>query len=128
MIHVIITFLSSFDMMKGGEIFVPKIPSMKITDVASAIAPNIEQKEVGIRPGEKLHETMITLDDARATYELEDRYVIEPTQLAWWQEGTYKEKGGVKVPDDFCYSSDSNKHWLDRTQLIEMIRQVGIEM
>jgi UDP-N-acetylglucosamine 4,6-dehydratase len=119
---------SSMEIMMGGEIFIPKIPSMKLTDLAATVAPGMVQTEVGIRPGEKLHEVMITVDDARATYELEDRYVIEPIQLAWWEEGIYKVKGGQKVAEAFQYSSDRNEQWLEASRLAEIIREAGIEL
>ena len=112
--------LSSLAMMTGGEIFVPKIPSMKVVDVAATMAPNIPRTIVGIRPGEKLHEIMITGDDARATLELEDRYVIEPT-FAWWEPASYKERGAKLVPESFMYASDRNDDWLDGPRLMELL-------
>jgi len=104
--------LSSLALMSGGEIFVPKIPSMKVVDVAHALAPDLAQEIVGIRPGEKLHETMVTADDARTTLELEDRYVIEPS-LAFWTNGHLTGNGARPVADGFEYASDSNDDWLD---------------
>jgi UDP-N-acetylglucosamine 4,6-dehydratase len=104
--------LSSLEMMKGGEIFVPKIPSMRIVDLARAMAPDLPQDIVGIRPGEKLHEVMITEDDARLTLELEDRFVICPTLPGWTSE--HLDKFGAKaVPESFRYSSDINSEWLE---------------
>jgi len=113
--------LSSFDIMKGGEIFVPKIPSMKITDLAAAMAPNLTLETVGIRPGEKLHEIMVTEDDARYTVQLKDRYIIEPyfthaLGLKIFEEST-------PVPEDFRYSSDKNPEWLTTDQLKAMIAE-----
>jgi len=117
--------LSSLAIMSGGEIFVPKIPSMKVTEVARALAPGLEQKIVGIRPGEKLHELMITVDDARTTLELEDRYVIEP-QLAFWSN-THLIGNGVKpVGDDFEYASNLNLEWLDGESLLELMEAYDI--
>jgi UDP-N-acetylglucosamine 4,6-dehydratase len=104
--------LSSLALMKGGEVFVPKIPSMRIADLATTIAPHLAHDIVGIRPGEKMHEIMITEDDARMTVELDDRYVILPPA---WEES--KEKffadGARPVAERFCYASDLNAEWLD---------------
>ena len=104
--------LSSLEMMRGGEIFVPKIPTMKVVDVARCIAPDLPQENVGIRPGEKLHEIMITADDARSTIELDDRYVIEPA-FAYWSRESYLEDGASPVVDGFVFASDTNTDWLD---------------
>lgn len=102
---------SSFSLMRGGEIYVPKIPSMKVTDLARAIAPDLPVKFIGIRPGEKLHEIMVSSDDARNTVELHDRYVIRPAFRAWEEDQTPIE-GGTPVPENFNYSSDTNTEWL----------------
>lgn len=104
--------LSSLAMTSGGEIFIPKIPSMLITDLALALAPELGHEVVGIRPGEKLHEVMITEDDARNTVELADRYVIEPSML-FQQRQPYSERGGKAVAENFRYASDNNGEWLD---------------
>lgn len=111
--------LSSFTLMHGGEIFVPKIPSMKIIDLAKALAPNLEQRIIGIRPGEKLHETMITTDDARNTYELEDRYVIEPS-MVFWNPTQNRQPGAQLVEEQFLYTSDTNQEWLDSASIFTM--------
>ncbi|MEK9723234.1 MAG: UDP-N-acetylglucosamine 4,6-dehydratase (inverting) [Rhodospirillaceae bacterium] len=111
--------LSCLDMMRGGEIFIPKIPSMTITDLAEALAPGSKYKIIGIRPGEKLHEVMITEDDARNTVEFPDRYVIEPNPVAW--TGHVLRDGAIPVEDGFRYSSDNNKEWLDADGLHELI-------
>jgi UDP-N-acetylglucosamine 4,6-dehydratase len=103
--------LSSMAMMTGGEIFVPKIPTMRITDLAEVVAPGIRQKTVGIRPGEKLHEVMITEDDARSTIELDDRYVVLPSFLNFDREA-YRRLGGTAVAEGFRYASDTNTEWL----------------
>lgn len=101
--------IDSLRNMQGGEIFVPKIPSMKVTDLAMAIAPECEIEYIGIRPGEKLHEAMITEDDARRTLEFDNYYVIQP-EFPWWNiEGS---KDGKKLDDGFGYTSDSNTEWL----------------
>jgi len=112
--------LSSFSIMEGGEIFVPKIPSVKMADVAEAMLPGGELKIVGIRPGEKLHEVMITEDDARSTLEMEDRYVIEP-QFDFWNRRDYAKRGAKQVAENFRYSSDSNSQWLDIPQIKALI-------
>lgn len=104
--------LSSLAMMRGGEIFVPKIPSIKIGDVAEAIAPGIPIKIIGIRPGEKLHEIMITENDARQTWELDDRFIIAPS-FQFWSNAPFSAEGGQPVAKDFSYSSDANDEWLD---------------
>jgi UDP-N-acetylglucosamine 4,6-dehydratase len=112
--------LSSLEMMRGGEVFIPKIPSMKITDLASVMAPDLEQKIIGIRPGEKLHEVMVTVDDGRSTLELEDRYIIEP-HFSFWKRGSYENKGAKLVKSDFVYSSDLNHEWLDEAGLKKLL-------
>jgi UDP-N-acetylglucosamine 4,6-dehydratase len=110
--------------MKGGELFVPKIPSMKVTDLAVAIAPDVEIKIIGIRPGEKLHEIMISADDARNTLEFNDYFVIQPA-MPWWDHIEYKElSGGRHVPEDFVYSSEINDQWLTIEEIQEIIADV----
>ncbi len=111
---------NSLEIMQGGEIFIPKIPSMSVANLAKAIAPGIKHKIVGIRPGEKLHETMITEDDARHTMELQDRYVILPSNDAkWTREGPYAD--ATQVDEGFHYSSDNNSHWLDEEAIRGML-------
>lgn len=100
--------VDSFDMMSGGELYVPRIPSMRITDLAEAIAPGSSVEEIGIRPGEKLHEEMIAADDSRRTYRLSDRYVVAPVLAEWG----FPEIEGERLPDGFAYRSDSNDLWL----------------
>lgn len=117
--------LSSFELMRGGEIFVPKIPSMKVIDLAAAVAPGIPQKVVGIRPGEKLHEVMVTGDDARMTVDLGDRYAILPTFRYWTkQDDPYAD--APRVAEDFSYSSEINDEWLDVSGFNDMIARAGI--
>jgi len=112
--------LSSLAMMQGGEIFVPKIPSMRIVDLARTVAPELPHKVTGIRPGEKLHEMLITEDDARMTIELDDRYAIVSPLLQW--SGTHLKKlGGTPVAEGFRYSSDRNDEWLDGPALARLI-------
>ena len=116
--------LSSLAMMQGGEIFVPKIPSMKITDMASALAPDLAQHTVGIRPGEKLHEIMVTADDARVTLELNDRYIITPA-FQFWSGETYSVNGAKLVADIFFYTSDTNDEWLGADDLMTLIKETS---
>jgi UDP-N-acetylglucosamine 4,6-dehydratase/5-epimerase len=107
-----VTFvLRALRTMRGGEIFVPKLPSMRITDLAAAIAPGCEVEDVGIRPGEKLHEVMITSEDARKAVEFEDHYVVYPA-FPWWSADLGVETGGRAVPEGFTYASDTNDQWL----------------
>jgi FlaA1/EpsC-like NDP-sugar epimerase len=95
---------------EGGEIYVKKIPSMKVTDVARAIDPDAEHKIVGIRPGEKLHEQMISAEDSVHTYEYEQHYKIMPAINQWGNDK--RVKGGRKVDEGFVYSSDQNTDWM----------------
>ncbi len=108
------------DRMLGGEIFVPKIPSMKLIDLATALAPQLEQRVVGIRPGEKLHEVMITEDDARSTRDMGDCYLIEPSIL--FSDGDPRVQRGKPVPEGFRYASDTNDIWLTRDQLLALVK------
>jgi len=110
---------------KGGEIYVSKIPSFKITDLAKAICPYCELKEVGIREGEKLHEVMITEEDARNTYEYKHTYIIYP-QFNWWNLKEHFTEGGKKVPEGFRYSSDSNNQWLSVEDLKKLLDKIDI--
>ncbi|HUZ72612.1 MAG TPA: UDP-N-acetylglucosamine 4,6-dehydratase (inverting) [Stellaceae bacterium] len=108
--------VTSLAMMRGGEIFVPKIPSMRIADLARCMAPGLPIKVVGIRPGEKLHEVMVTEDDSRQTLELADRYIIEPS-FAFWQRASYVDDGAAPVIPGFRFTSDTNTDWLDAERL-----------
>ena len=112
--------LSSLETMKGGEIFVPKIPSMSITDLADAFAPEMEKRVVGIRPGEKLHEILVTEDDSRSTFDLGDRYVIAPN-FARWDGKFFKSPSGELVPESFRYASDVNEEWLSKSELNNLL-------
>lgn len=109
--------LNSIERMQGGEIFVPKIPSMRMTDLAEAIAPEAKKEIVGIRPGEKLHEIMITEDEARHAKEFSDYFVIEPEFPFWDKE---KHVDGNSLPDGYRYSSDINDKWLTKEELKRM--------
>ena len=110
----------AFHDMEGGEIYVKKIPSMKVVDIAKVIAPNAKLKIVGIRPGEKLHEQMISIEDSYSTYDYKDYYKILP-QLYNWTKDTKKIKKGKKVLDGFVYSSDNNINWMDKHYLKKWI-------
>ena len=107
---------NAFEDMVGGEIYVKKIPSIKVTEVASAISPNATQKVIGIRPGEKLHEQMIGQEDAPFTYEYEDFYKILPC-INGWHRDSNRIKNGKLVATDFEYVSNTNAHWMDREEL-----------
>ena len=120
--------LASLEGMRGGEIFIPKIPSMKVTEVAEVVAPGCKQEIIGIRPGEKLHEIMITPDDALNTAEFERHYVIQPAAHWWDQPAFLKESGAKPVAEDFQYSSDRNADWLSRPQLAEILKHEAIEL
>lgn len=106
----------AFDDMEGGEIYVKKIPSMKVTDVASTVAPEATQKIVGIRPGEKLHEQMIGSEDAYFTYEYPEHFKILPA-IHNWSADQARIKDGVRVPEGFVYASDNNPEWMTQADL-----------
>ena len=110
--------ISCIETMHGGEVFVPKIPSMNIMDLAEVLAPECEVGFIGIRPGEKLHESMISVDEARQAVELEDRYVILPAH-SWWSQDNWEQ--GNPVPKGFSYSSDTNDQWLTPAELQRMV-------
>ncbi len=111
--------------MKGGEIYVSKIPSFKVIDLARALAPDARLVEVGIREGEKLHEVMITEEDSRTTYEYNDHYIIYP-HFDWWDLKRHFTPGGTKVKEGFRYSSDINDMWLTEKKLKGMVRNIEI--
>jgi UDP-N-acetylglucosamine 4,6-dehydratase len=113
--------LRAFQQMDGGEVFVPKIPSTTILDIARAVAPECRTKIVGIRPGEKLHECMVPVDEARQTLEFDDHFVIQPVRRSWSNSAPAYAEFGRPLPDGFSYSSDSNSHWLSVPQLAELI-------
>ena len=121
-IHQGISFiLSCMSIMEGGETFVPKIPSMKITDVAKALAPQLPQKIIGLRPGEKLHETMVATDDALNTYDFKDRFVILPSIKFYDRDYSYL-KNAKLVEEHFCYSSNSNLEWLSEERFMHLVQ------
>ena len=113
--------LDSLKRMHGGELFVPKLPSMNIMELAKAIAPKAKTKIIGIRPGEKIHEVMISSDDAINTLEFDTYFVIQPAH-PWWDNLKYfKINGGNQVDEDFTYSSGNNTQWLSIEELRKMI-------
>ncbi|WP_345993163.1 UDP-N-acetylglucosamine 4,6-dehydratase (inverting) [Sulfurimonas sp. HSL-1716] len=122
--------LKNFQRMHGGETFVPKIPSMKLTEMAEALAPNLCQDIIGIRPGEKLHEVMCPQNDAHLTLEFDDHYVIRPT-IQFTQKVDFKKNAigetGKSVECGFEYSSDKNTHWLTHDELLEKIELTKTE-
>lgn len=117
--------LKNVERMRGGEVFVPKIPSMSIMDLARAIAPDCRTEVVGIRPGEKLHEVMVPEDDARHTLEFDDYFSILPTIETGDIKHLAESRGGRPCPDGFRYSSDTNTRWLSVEELRAMIGPVG---
>jgi len=118
--------LKNFKRMQGGEIFVPKIPSMKITELAKAMAPDLPQKIIGIRPGEKLHEIMCPADDSHLTLEFDDHYVIQPTiQFSEKVDFSTNQLGenGKPVKQGFEYNSGSNDKWLTHEEFLELAKE-----
>lgn len=108
--------------MHGGEVFVPKIPSMAVSDLAKAMAPKAEIKYIGIRPGEKLHEVLISKDEARTVIELDDMYVVQPAEAFWF--GREWESIGKTLPDNFRYVSNRNDDWLTVEQIQEIVKPI----
>jgi UDP-N-acetylglucosamine 4,6-dehydratase/5-epimerase len=122
--HGVDFVLNCIDKMKGGEIFVPKIPSVRVTDLVRVIAPDCKQEIIGIRPGEKLHETLVSEDDARLTVELKDRYVIQPI-YSYWDKGKSTKpasRGAKPCADGFRYTSDTNTWWLDDADIARLVK------
>ena len=115
--------LSCLEDMTGGELYVPRIPSVRIVDLAEAIAPGIPMSDVGIRPGEKLHEEMISREDARRTLARDDSYVVQPTMAMW---GGREEIVGDPVPEGFSYSSDTNDEWLSVEEIRTLLARLGL--
>lgn len=114
--------IDSFDRMHGGELYVPRIPSTKVVDLARAIAPHARLDVVGIRPGEKLHEEMISEDDARRTVGFDDHYVVTPVLAEW--AGADRQPEGKPMPDGFAYRSDTNDSWLKDDELRELLARL----
>ena len=113
--------LANLGRMIGGELFVPKLPSMRLVDLAQAMAPDATLEMVGIRAGEKLHEVMVPREEGRLTLEFEDHYVIEPAFQFWSREDYQERYGGTPVAHEFQYSSDANDEWLTAEQLADVI-------
>lgn len=112
----------AFADMEGGEIYVRKIPSMKVTDIATAIAPEARQEIIGLRPGEKLHEQMISAEDSYYTYEYDKYFKILPSIHSWTQRAAAIH-GGTKVPEGFVYASDNNNDWMSPAMLAAWVEQ-----
>ena len=115
--------IDCFADMSGGELFVPRIPSMRVVDLAEAIAPGSSTIEIGIRPGEKLHEEMISAEDSRRTVRQSDRYVVQPTLAVW---GGFHAPEGEPVVDGFAYASDTNDLWLDVPAIRSLLADLGL--
>ena len=115
--------LDSIKRMIGGEVFVPKIPSYRILDVAKAIAPEAEYEFIGIRPGEKLHEVMVPEDESRNTLEFDDHFVIQPMHFWWHGEEELRARGARSCPRDFSYSSETNDQWLGHEALKALVAE-----
>lgn len=111
--------IDCIERMHGGEVFVPKIPSMKITDLAQAIAPDARWEVTGIRPGEKVHEVLLTEEEARHSEEYDDFFVIQPEHTFLRRDSL---EGGTHIPEGFRYSSDSNTRWLKGEELLDMVK------
>jgi UDP-N-acetylglucosamine 4,6-dehydratase len=112
--------VDSLEMMSGGELYVPRIPSMKIIDLAHAVAPNTKLIEIGMRPGEKLHEEMISADDSRRTIMLQDRYVVTPVVAEWG----YEPPKGTRLPEGQAYRSDTNDLWMSESDIQNFIKKL----
>jgi UDP-N-acetylglucosamine 4,6-dehydratase len=122
--------LKSFQRMHGGEIFVPKIPSIKITDLAKAMAPSLKHKIIGIRPGEKLHEKMCSIHESHLTLDFKDHYLIKPSINFFDYNIKYKKnllkETGKPVPKNFEYTSDNNKHFLNIKEIVKLNKSLKI--
>lgn len=112
--------IDSFELMKGGELYVPRIPSMKIVDLALAVAPNAQLEEIGMRPGEKLHEEMISADDSRRTLILENRFVVMPVVAEWG----YESPVGEKMPANTAYRSNTNDMWMSKEDISKFLQEI----
>ncbi|MEM5775735.1 MAG: polysaccharide biosynthesis protein, partial [Anaerolineaceae bacterium] len=112
------------EQMEGGEVFVPKIPSMKVVDLAKAVAPEADLSIIGIRPGEKLHEVLISEDEARLTLERDDMFVVTPSTTMWQRDQTF---AGTTLPDGFRYASDNNTEWLGIEEIKQITRPIELD-
>jgi len=118
-LHEAVRFVARcIEQMHGGEIFVPRMPSMRLADIAEALAPECEVRFIGIRPGEKLHEILLSEDEARHSLELEDMYIVQPTH-PWWRQQNWEH--ARPLPEGFRYASDSNSQWLTAEELRELV-------
>lgn len=115
--------IKCIEIMKGGEIFIPKIPSTKVTDLAEVIAPGIKRRTTGIRVGEKIHEILLTEEEARHGKEFDDYFVVEP-EFPFWHRGNFKD--GKPLPEGFRYSSDKNTQWVSKEELKELLSKFRI--
>lgn len=111
--------IKCIDIMHGGEVFIPKIPSMKLTDLANTLAPECEMKFTGIRPGEKLHEVLVSEDEGRNSLETDDMFIVQP-EHAWWSADKHPE--ARPVPEGFSYASNNNTSWLTAEEMAELIK------
>jgi UDP-N-acetylglucosamine 4,6-dehydratase len=118
--------LKSFEMMSGGEIFIPKVPSCRLDMLADVVAPEVPVKVMGLRPGEKMHEILIPEDEAANTYEFKDRYVIAPLMTFGGQEPSWK--AGKPCAPGFSYASHTNSEWFTREQLHDLCEQVAHDL
>ena len=118
--------INAFEKMQGGELYVKKIPSMLMKDLAKAIAPNLPTYECGIRPGEKIHEQMISVEDARRTLEFDDYYVIQPNADWWIAQKRHERIGGKPVDENFSYDSGGNKKWLSVEDMQKLIGELDV--
>lgn len=116
--------IKCIEMMKGGEIFVPKIPSMKITDLAEVIAPGVQKKIIGVRVGEKLHEALLTEEETRHTKEFDKYFVIEPEHPSWGKDNF---SDGKELPEGFKYTSNNNKDWITKEQMEKILKDLKSE-
>lgn len=115
--------LFALDNLDGGEIFVPRIPSMRVVELAEAIAPGVERRVVGIRPGEKLHELLLTGDEARQTLDIGEAFVVLPTHQTWPTDGRWQQRG-TPVPEGFVYASDTNPEWVTKDDIAALLREM----
>jgi len=117
--------IKALEEAKGGETFISKIPSFKITDLAQAMLPGCEMPEVGIREGEKLHEIMVTVEDSMTTYEYDKHFIVYPQMV--WSEKRMPVPTGKKVPEGFSYSSGNNTEWLSVEEIQELLKTLDLE-
>jgi len=113
--------------MQGGEVFIPKMPSFKITDLATVLAPQAIHKHIGVRPGEKLHEDLITIHEAHYVREFSNHYVVAPA-FSLWEKTSQGKSGGKKVPDNFSFKSSTNKKFLTKTELRQHLKVINGEV